>query len=208
MCYRTKRFSDTQGWRDGQQWLATVTCDLKKLPVFFRTFEKQSLCQTHDHIISSLISSLSIVSVGHWISSDQLMLVYWTHAVSVMGTTFHCTSTHHPVWLWYTVFIANNNELRCVCWSILQSIGLRWKEETAATNKRPEGRKGSRKTSLHISQLNFQAAMWVNGPFSVRNYEVSGIEVLLVFWWFGEVKLMLMILESILHNSDGASWEG
>lgn len=129
-CYRTKRFSDTQRWRDGQQWLATVTCELKKLPVFFRTFEKQSLCQTHDHIISSLISSLSIVNVGHWISSDQLMLVYWTHAVSVMGTTFHCTSAHRPVWLWYTAFIANNNELRCVCWSILQSIGLRWKEET------------------------------------------------------------------------------
>lgn len=61
-----------------------MTCKFKDFP----SFEKQSVCQTHDHMISSFY----IVNVGHRRSLDQLMLVYWIQAVSVSSTATHLIS--------------------------------------------------------------------------------------------------------------------
>lgn len=130
------------------------------------------------HLVPTLVLVLHIVNVWGriFVKSAYVndMNTYWQ--LRFKKSKLHCTQRFiNQLSLWLSnmfeldIFTAKKyNDLRRLRWSMLELTGLRWKKGNKATpNKRPEGRKGSRKTSLIISQLSFRAEIhnvskWVN----------------------------------------------
>ncbi len=114
----------------------------------------------------------------------QLKLDY--AALQFISRRLSITRSH--AWIWYIYCkLVQWAQMFALVYATVNRAHMKGGNK-ATSNKRPEGRKDQ--TSLLISQLNFQAethTMWANGPFSVGNYEISGKDVLLVCWWFGEV---------------------
>lgn len=134
MCWRVHVLQDEKiQWHTTMaRWSAVISYSdlwVKKASRLFQDFWKAiSLSDTWPHhFLTHFLTFYCQCWALNFIGSAYVSLLDTSSVSYGNYIPLHFSSSS---WLWYTAFIANNNELRCVCWSILQSIGLRWKEET------------------------------------------------------------------------------